>query len=193
MVGVLELSFPQPPLRTQRVLLRPWLPTDVEALVAAFDDPQILRFSWSADEAWTPAAARQYLDGQEPARRLGREISWAVVGPATDVLLGCVCLYDVDAIAGRASIGYWLAAPARGRGVASTSVRLVCAWAFQVLGLARLELTCGPDNHPSHATAERCGFVREGLLRSHTPFQGGRRDTVVFGLLPDDARPSASP
>jgi len=32
----------------------------------------------------------------------------------------------------------------------------------------------------------RCGFVREGLLRSHMRFKDGRRDTVVFGLLPHE-------
>jgi len=36
--------------------------------------------------------------------------------------------------------------------------------------------------------AERAGFVREGLLRSHLAFQGGRRDTVIYGLLPGELR-----
>ncbi len=56
------------------------------------------------------------------------------------------------------------------------------------MGLGRLELTCGPDNHASQGVADRCGFTREGVLRSHTPFKGGRRDTVVFGLLPGELR-----
>ena len=56
------------------------------------------------------------------------------------------------------------------------------------MGLGRLELTCGPDNHASQGVADRCGFTREGVLRSHTPFKAGRRDTVVFGLLPGELR-----
>src|SRR5215211_5105964 len=54
--------------------------------------------------------------------------------------------------------------------------------------LARLELTCGPDNRASQGVAERCGFTREGVLRSHMPFKGTRRDTVVFSLLPGELR-----
>src|SRR6478609_110225 len=61
---------------------------------------------------------------------------------------------------------------------------LVARWAFSELGLARLELTCGPDNEASQRVAARCGFVREGVLRSHIAFKGGRRDTVVFSVLP---------
>ena len=54
--------------------------------------------------------------------------------------------------------------------------------------LARLELTCGPDNLASQRVAERCGFTREGVLRSHVPFKGARRDSVVFSLLPGELR-----
>jgi RimJ/RimL family protein N-acetyltransferase len=49
-------------------------------------------------------------------------------------------------------------------------------------------LTCAPDNDASQRVAERCGFTREGVLRSHTPFKGGRRDTVLFSLLPGELR-----
>ena len=56
------------------------------------------------------------------------------------------------------------------------------------LGLARLELTCGPDNEASQHVAERCGFCREGLLRSHVPFKGTRRDSVIYSLLPGELR-----
>jgi GNAT superfamily N-acetyltransferase len=80
-----------------------------------------------------------------------------------------------------------LAVPAaRGRGVATHAVRLIGRWAFEDLELARLELTCAPDNHASQQVAARCGFTREGLLRSHVPFNGGRRDSVMFSLLPGE-------
>jgi RimJ/RimL family protein N-acetyltransferase len=75
---------------------------------------------------------------------------------------------------------------ARGRGIASRAVRLMARWAFDELGIARLEMTCAPDNPASQRVAERCGFTREGVMRSHMPFKGGRRDTVVFSLLPGE-------
>ena len=65
---------------------------------------------------------------------------------------------------GEAEVGYWLLAPARGRGVARRAVRLLCAWAFDVCGLDRLRLTTMPGNVASERVAELCGFRRDGSL-----------------------------
>ena len=97
--------------------------------------------------------------------------------------LGGASLYDHEPAQARARIGYWLAAEGRGRGLATHAVRLLADWAFADLGLARLEITCAPGNVASQRVAERCGFVREGLLRSHMRFKGGRRDTLVYGRV----------
>ena len=47
-------------------------------------------------------------------------------------------------------------------------------------------LTCSPGNEASQRVAERCGLSREGLLRSHVPFKGARRDSVIYSLLPGE-------
>jgi RimJ/RimL family protein N-acetyltransferase len=116
-------------------------------------------------------------------------VQFAVVEPKDeDEVLGGVSLYDINLEQARAATGYWLAPQARGRGVASCAVRLLAQWGFTKLGLARLELTCGPDNDASQRVAARCGFVREGVMRDHMSFKGGRRDTVIFSLLPGELR-----
>jgi RimJ/RimL family protein N-acetyltransferase len=185
---VAELRFPDPPLAGDVVRLRPWRERDVPAMVKAFDDPVMRRFSWRA-EPFTEPQARGHLAGREAARLRGEELHFAVVAPdAQDALLGDVSLHEIRWDRGRAAIGYWLAAPGRGRGAATQAVRLLARWAFADLGLARLELTCGPDNAASQQVAQRCGFVREGVLRSHVPFRGGRRDSVLYGLLPGELR-----
>ena len=121
------------------------------------------------------------------SRRRGEQIELALVEPdAQDVLLGGISLNNVDLAQRRGAVGYWLVPAARGRGVATHAVRLIGRWAFEDLELARLELTCAPDNHASQQVAARCGFTREGLLRSHVPFKGGRRDSVMFSLLPGE-------
>jgi RimJ/RimL family protein N-acetyltransferase len=176
-----------PALADDVVRLRRWRETDVPAQLEAFSDPLFQRFSDWAPQ--TEADALAYLVEHEQARRSGLQIEFALVEPhRDDVVLGGASLNNVSLEQGRAAIGYWLARHARGRGVATHAVRLISRWAFGDLHLARLELTCGPDNRASQAVAERCGFTREGVLRSHVPFKGARRDTVIFSLLPGELR-----
>lgn len=85
-----------------------------------------------------------------------------------------------------AEVAYWLKRGARGRGVASRVLRRLAAWAFQELGIARLWLEADPGNTASQRVAEKAGFVREGLLRSHCVRDGARHDCVLFSLLPLD-------
>jgi RimJ/RimL family protein N-acetyltransferase len=185
--GMAVLPLPTPPLADCAVALRPWRERDIPAQLAAFGDALFERFS-----DWPPrteADARRYLKAHEAARVRGEQLELALVEPHDhDVVLGGASLSSVSLPQGRASIGYWLAPDARGRGLATRAVRLLASWAFDALRIERLELTCGPDNHASQRVAERCGFTREGLLRSHMPLEGSRRDTVVFSLLPGELR-----
>ena len=179
----MHLAYPDPPLSDDVVALRPWRDADAPAIVAGFRDLEVDRFIWARVEPYGEADAREYLARQGP----GAEIHLAIVEPGDDaVVLGGTGLHPQGE--GRAAVGYWVAPEARGRGGASHAVRLVARWAFDELGFARLEITCGPENVASQRVAERCGFVREGVLRSHVERKGERRDSVVFGLLPGELR-----
>ncbi|MEP6893506.1 MAG: GNAT family protein, partial [Gaiellaceae bacterium] len=90
-----------------------------------------------------------------------------------------------DACIGR--IGYWCARHARGRGITTQALRIVCRYTLEDLTLMRLELITDPENLASQHVAEKVGFQREGVLRSHmTHPDGRRRDTVIFSLLPGE-------
>ncbi len=66
-------------------------------------------------------------------------------------------------------------------------VVLLSRWALAEAGVLRLELTTHPENVASQRVAEKAGFVREGVLRSHMAYRDGRRrDSVLFSLLHSD-------
>jgi RimJ/RimL family protein N-acetyltransferase len=112
---------------------------------------------------------------------------FAIADAATSAGLGVVDLHlDVRGEAGLASVGYWLLARERGRGSASRALRLLARWALTELGVERLYHTTAPGNVASQRVAERAGFTREGLLRAHLRTPKGRRDSVIFSLLPGD-------
>ena len=128
------------------------------------------------------------------ARQRGERVSFALIEPGNlDVLLGGASLNDMHQASRKAAIRYWLAPHARGRGVATHAVRVLAEWPLADLDVARFELMCGPDNAVSQHVAERCGFITESVLRSHIPFKGGRRDTVLFSLLPEELRSRSCP
>ena len=161
-------------------------------MMAAYSDPAIVRFSWPYSRPYTGADALAFLSEQELTRTGGEELHFALVDPMdASAVLGSTSLYAIDLEQRTAAVGYWLLPGARRRGIATRAVRLLARWAFDELAIARLELTCAPDNVASQRVAARCGFVREGVLRSHMPFKGGRRDTVLHGMLPGDLREKA--
>jgi RimJ/RimL family protein N-acetyltransferase len=79
-----------------------------------------------------------------------------------------------------------VARTARGRGVATAILRLLTGWAFRDLGAERLFLIIDVENQASSRVAERCGYRREGVMRSLHIKQGRRTDAALWSRLPSD-------
>jgi RimJ/RimL family protein N-acetyltransferase len=185
------IEFPVEGLGDGSIRLRLIVEADLPAIVAACQDPEIPRWTRVPD-SYGNSDARQWLAAQQQGRDAGSELHLVVVDARTDELIGSVGLVDIDWKDRRGSIGYWVAPEARRRGVATRSVRLLAAWALGDLGLGRVEIKSHPDNVASHRVAERAGFTREGVLRSHALIKGRRRDMIVFSLLPSDVGEGSS-
>jgi RimJ/RimL family protein N-acetyltransferase len=142
------------------VALRPWGPQDVPLM----------------DE---------WLDGDwlEQALRDGRTLPLAIVDAVSGAVLGsCDLRRPEPDDPGRGEIGYLLVPEARGRGAATRAVALLVRWAFEELGMRRVQALVDPGNPASMAVLERLGFEREGLLRSYRP---GGEDRIMFAVLRD--------
>ena len=185
--GVAELSFPDPPLRFGGIVLRPWRESDVPAIVAAGSDPPVARFIPTIPSPYTEEDARRWLESQAPSRLAGHGLEMAIADVANDEVLGAIAAH-VNTLRLSASVGYWLAPAARGHGYTTMAVRLLCGWLFETLDLGRIELTTDPENAPSQRVASRCGFQREGLMRSYLRhlYTGERRDSLLWSLLPGE-------
>jgi len=170
-------------LRDGELVLRPWAEDDAPAIVRACQDPEILH--------WIPVIPRPYTD--EHARAFVRG-EWSTdpghqfAITEADEVVGAIGM-RVDESNRNGRIGYWCSPQARGRGVTTRALRVVCRYGFDVLGLERLDLLTDPDNLPSQRVAEKAGFTREGVMRSHMVHPDGRRrDSVLFSLLPGELR-----
>jgi RimJ/RimL family protein N-acetyltransferase len=173
------------PLSDGVVLIRPFVAADAPAIAEAAGDAEILRWTVT-EEGLTPERVEPWIADATRELEDASNVRLAIVDAATGVPVGQVGLAP-DWHHSIGEIFYWLAAPVRGRGLTTRAVRLLTAWAFATLGLARVEINVDPRNTPSLAVARAAGFVEEGLLRSAHVFKGERIDTVIFSRLPHDA------
>jgi RimJ/RimL family protein N-acetyltransferase len=120
----------------------------------------------------------------EARRRSGEAIHFAIVDAGDDATVLGSCDVRLDAFDRQiAELGYLVDPAHRGRGIATTAVQLMASWAFEELGVARVQILAHPDNAASQRVAERVGFQREGLLRSWREHHGSREDRVVLSLV----------
>jgi RimJ/RimL family protein N-acetyltransferase len=154
---------------------------DLERLAA---DPAVQRNTYVPEPP--PAGfGCTWLEAYEKAREAGTREGFAILDAETGDFLGIATAVHLDEDAGEAELGYILAPEARGRGAATDALLQLTDWAF-AKGLVRLELRIDASNDPSVRVAERCGYQREGLLRS-VHFKAGRRtDVLIYSRLSGD-------
>lgn len=170
-------------LRDKELELRPFTLDDVPAIVKACNDPEIQHWIPMIPRPYTEEDARTFVRGE--VEGIGQQ-QFAVSEGGR--VVGSIGL-GVNELSHNGHIGYWCAPQARGRGLTTRALRLLCKHALEDLRLERLELITDPDNHASQRVAEKVGFTREGVLRSHLLHPDGRRrDSVMFSLLPGELR-----
>jgi RimJ/RimL family protein N-acetyltransferase len=164
--------------------LEPFGERHVSGLEAILDDPDLLRFT-RLPEPVPPDFARAWLARYDEGAATERE-AFAIVDDDDDGFLGLALAPQIDRETLTAELGYVVAPAARGRGVASEALRRLTEWAVTELGMFRLELLISVDNAASQRVAEKCGYVREGVLRSFHVKQDVREDTEIWSRLATD-------
>ena len=160
-----------------RLLLRPFAPGDVPAVLAYASDPEVTRhLEWEAyDDAPTAEAfIRSTLAGGSTW------IARAIVLRATDQVIGGADLRIVSPRDRRGEIGYGLARAHWGQGYATEAAGLLLRFGFEQLGLVRIEALCSVDNDRSTRTLERLGMQREGRLAQYRWKKGAPRDHWLY-------------
>jgi RimJ/RimL family protein N-acetyltransferase len=156
--------------------------TDADDLFAQHSDPRVMRY-WS-HAPWTHRdQAVERIAQLARDRAIAEFYTWATTLDGADRLIGTVSLFAVNRTHQRAEVGYALTAQAWGNGYATEGLRLAIAFAFDSIGLTRLEADVDPRNEPSCRLVERVGFRREGLLRQRWHVAGEVTDSAIYGLL----------
>lgn len=171
-----------PSLTTERLMLR-WIEErDAPELRRIFGDPEVMRY-WSAPPLADDAAALALVREIQDLFRQRVLFQWGIAWRDAGTLLGSVTLWRWDGAHRRAEVGFALGREFWGKGVMSEALQRLLDYAFEELGLHRIEADTDPRNHRSLAVLERHGFRREGYLRERFHVAGEIQDSVVLGLL----------
>jgi RimJ/RimL family protein N-acetyltransferase len=171
-----------PTLTDGWLTLRGWTAEDADAVLAACQDADTQQWM-DIPVPYLPEHAAAFVAESSQQWSTQQGAPFAITAADDDQVLGSCGLVGVDASHLVAEVAYAVAPWARGRKVAQQAVRLLCAWAFTDVGLARLEFYIETSNVASRAVATRLGCQFEGVLRGKALIRGTRRDMALYALL----------
>lgn len=105
-------------------------------------------------------------------------------------LVGSIRYNDINWPNRSTELGYWIDAESEGKGLIGRSCRVFIDYAFDMLGLNRVEIRCNVGNPRSSAIAERLGFRMEGIARESFRARDVYLDTVIYAMLASEWRAS---
>lgn len=184
-------------ITTERLLLRPFAPEDIEDVYRACQDPDIQRWT-TVPSPYERHHAENFICEMSPnGWRDETLFNFGTFTRDSGELVssvGLVRLANLRTEERLGEVGYWTAKHQRGRGYTAEAVQAVARWAFTELGAERLEWLAEAGNVGSRAVAVKAGFQVEGVLRSRLVHRGTRRDTWIGSLLPSDVGlPTSTP
>jgi RimJ/RimL family protein N-acetyltransferase len=168
------------------VRLRPFREEDAARVVEGCRDERTRAWLGDLPAPYTEDEALAYIRRRTGVRATGRGLSWAMVDPDTDVLLGAVGIDNLTDDLAHGQLGYWTHPEVRGRGVMTAAVPLVLEHAFEVLGLRRVKAYVATGNVASRHVLEASGLTEQGVERLGTVTADGRVDAVLYDVLREE-------
>lgn len=167
------------------VLLRPLQHSDVENL---------LEISENEPETWEYSLVRangkanliNYIQIAIEAKAKGTEFPFIVWDKKSGKYAGSTRFYDINFNFKTLQLGYtWYGKAFRGTGLNKHCKFLLLQFAFETLGMERVEFRADNNNVRSIAAMKSIGCTVEGILRSHMPTieDSVRRDSIVLSIL----------
>lgn len=184
------------PLRTERLVLRPYTRADLDDYAAMQGNEELVRYMlWPLRDR---AAAAKHLAQRRRQIRLqqnGDFLGLAIELPAEPSLnprpgsgrvIGDASLLLRSVGNRQAEVGWVLHPDFGGKGYATEASRAMLDIAFGRLGVHRVVAQLDARNAASGAMAERLGMRREALFRHDMWFKGAWGDSLYYAILDEE-------
>jgi RimJ/RimL family protein N-acetyltransferase len=168
---------------TARLLIREFQPADHSAIHAYASDPGVSRYTdWGPNNPETTTAF--LAEAMRSAAALPRtRYALAVVDRADGKLIGSIELRITAETHCRGEMGYVVARPSWGQGLATEAAAAILRFAFDEVGLHKVTATCDPANAASARVLSKIGMQHEGNLHDHVMVRGQWRDRLLFAAV----------
>jgi RimJ/RimL family protein N-acetyltransferase len=169
-------------LRGELVGLRGRLEADIPILDAELHNDVAAKVR-SSRRPWRPHAPGGSASEYSVKEPDDSTANFSVITLADDELAGVASLWGIDSHNRLAHLGIALRPAARGKGLGTDIVRVLCHYGFVLLGLHRLQVDTLADNTSMIKAAVSVGFREEGVNREAVWVAGEFLDEVVLGML----------
>jgi RimJ/RimL family protein N-acetyltransferase len=170
-----------PTLRTDRLVLRPFLLSDAATVQRLAGDRAVADTTLSIPHPYADGMAEQWIATHEGAWTR-HEMATLAITEAEAGLVGAISL-RIELSHRRAELGYWIGAPYWGRGYATEAARAMVAFGFEKLSLQRIYAHHFTRNPASGRVMAKVGMRREGTLRQHFFRWDQPEDVAAYRLL----------
>lgn len=180
--------FSEALLETDRVLLRPLEVTDAEHLMdISLHEPETWEFSLVKADG--QANLEKYIQLALKAKETEKEFPFVVYDKQSGKYAGSTRFYDINFEFKTLQLGYtWYGKDFRGTGLNKHCKYLLLRFAFETLGMERVEFRADANNQRSIAAMKSIGCTVEGILRSHMPTYESeiRRESIILSILREE-------
>ncbi len=177
-------------LDSGRVRLRPLKQSDWQQWAALREESRDFLVPWEPTwpfDALTRSAFRRRVRAYDREWQQATGYSFLITRCHDDVLLGGATLSNLRrGVAQTASLGYWIGECYAQQGYMTEALAGMLEFAFEDLGLHRVEAACLPSNMASKALLARKGFREEGYARQYLRINGQWQDHVLFAILREE-------
>lgn len=155
---------------------------DIDDITRYCSDKAISQFTF-IPYPYTRHHAEDFVEHAAHERKENTGLHLAIMHKDTGEVIGMIGLNVINELHQRAEIGYWVAKPFWGQGIATEAVTLMSRHCFNDLGLERLYAYVQPENEASWKLLEKCGYEREGLLKRLMRRGDKRVDHYIYAKL----------
>ena len=166
-------------LQEKEIILRAVEPSDLDFIFLAENDSQ----SWKASSTVAPMShymIQQYIDTYRADIYQERQLRLIAIHTHTGQPIGIADLYDYDPRNSRAGIGIYITPSHRSQGYGKSTLKALCRYAQDFLGIHMLYATIATDNHPSIHIFTRCQFAQTATLPHWIKTTQGYTSAIVM-------------